>query len=269
MTGERAARTVSVRVEGVPDWVDVRRLLDEGPWERHDGSWVGERTPQVAADLDARLRNLGMGGAALTVHVSPPLGRNLVRAARAEEARRKRETTPGFTRPGARVDDDGRRFLTPEKLALALGKRARADVVVDATCGCGGNAIGFARAGCAVLAVELDASRLGLARENARVYGVNDRITFLHGNALERLPTLSGDLLFLDPPWGEPDRIATHEVPLLRELLEAGRHFERIWAKVPPSFVGLPGFAMEAWFGHAAGDRQRVKFVLLRNELAR
>ncbi|MCB9675698.1 MAG: class I SAM-dependent methyltransferase [Alphaproteobacteria bacterium] len=255
-----------VRVGGVPDWVDVHRLLDAGDWARDGDVWTAERTAAEAADLDARLRNLGMGGRAFEVSIDPPPKRPLVRAARAEDARRRRDTTPGFTRPGAKVDADGKRFLTPEKLALALGKRANADVVVDATAGCGGNAIGFARAGCAVIAVELDADRLALARENARVYGVSDRITFVCADAVERLATLSGDLLFLDPPWGEPDRIACREVPLLDALLHAGRHFERIWVKVPPSFVGLPGFAMEAWFGHAPGDRQRVKFVLLRND---
>jgi len=255
-----------VRITGVPEWVDHRRLLDPGEWVLEDGAWTGERSPADAADLAARLRNLGMGGEPIEVSVQPPLKRALVRAARSTEARRKRHSTPGFLRPNAQVDEDGRRFLTPEKLAVSLGKRAKASLVVDATAGCGGNAIGFARAGASVLAVELDPDRLKLARHNARVYGVQSRIQFICADATQRLATLSGDLLFLDPPWGEPDRIATHTVPLLTELLEAGRHFERIWAKVPPSFVGIEGFSMEAWFGHGQGDKNRVKFVLLRND---
>lgn len=253
----------SVRVTGVPLWVPHERLLDDGPWEREGDAWIGERSPREAADLSARLRNLGMGGRALVVEADPKLPRALVRAARTEEARRKRHTSPGFTRRAARIDDPGKRYLTPEKLALELGQRSGASTVIDACCGCGGNAIGFARAGASVTAIELDEERLELAGHNARVYGVHRRIRFVHGDALELLPQLEADLVFLDPPWGEPDRIATPTIPLLEELIAACGPTRRIWAKVPASFVGRAGADSEAWFGHASGDYRRVKFLLL------
>jgi len=44
-----------------------------------------------------------------------------------------------------------------------------------------GNAIQFARTCSHVIAIDIDASRLRLARHNAAVYGVADRIEFIHG----------------------------------------------------------------------------------------
>ena len=79
-------------------------------------------------------------------------------------------------------------------------------------------------------------------------------------------------MLFVDPPWG-PDwnRTCTplSALPLLHELLPTAiERFDRVWAKVPPSFDPhtTPKARPEAWFGHAPGDRHRVKFVLLRWE---
>ena len=56
--------------------------------------------------------------------------------------------------------------------------------------GVGGNTIQFALAGCFVFAIDLDASRLNLARHNAGVYGVQDRIEFIHGDFFDVVPTL-------------------------------------------------------------------------------
>jgi SAM-dependent methyltransferase len=192
-----------------------------------------------------------------------------VRDARTEDARRRRDTTPGFRRPGTRLDDEGRMSLTPEALALAMGREARAlgpDVtVIDAGCGAGGNTIGFALAGCRVLAIERDRERLALARHNVQVYGVTDRVRLFHGDATEA-PSLAGDLLFVDPPWGAAyDRVATppDAFPLLQALL-ARRGDRPLWAKVPPSYAPPAEASAEAWFGEAPGDRHRVKFVLCR-----
>ena len=130
--------------------------------------------------MAARLRGVALGGRAIAVRVEPDLPRAVVRAARLRDARARRLTTPGFSRPGTQVDEEGRWSLTPEALALALGREAAGAVVFDACCGCGGNAIGFARAGCRVVAVDTDAGRLALARHNAAIYGVADYIDYLN-----------------------------------------------------------------------------------------
>jgi predicted RNA methylase len=140
--------------------------------------------------------------------------------------------------------------------------------VLDAACGAGGNAIGFARAGCRVTAIERDAARLEMARANARVYGVQDRIRFVAGDAQQLVPELPADLLFVDPPWGERyDKrcVRLADLPLLAALLELPRRPARLWAKVPPSFDpgSLPGCRARAVFGVGEGDARRVKFLLL------
>lgn len=258
---------VRVEVRGLPDWIDASRLLGPGGWALEGDVHVGELDRREAADLLARLRGIGLGGRALEVSVHPPLKRPLIRAARAEDARRRRQTTPGFTRPGAQLDDEGRMSLTPEALALGLGERYAGQRVVDATCGAGGNAIGFARAGCQVVAVDRDGARLRMARHNARLYGVEDRITFVHGRAEDQAP--DADLLFLDPPWGadwDRTRTTLDDLPALAGLLALAPRYPTTLVKLPPSFdpSTVPGAVPEAVFGEAPGDYRRVKFVLLR-----
>ncbi len=260
---------VRVRVAPLPAWLPVERLL--GPGFVRDGALAtADLTVAEAADVAARLRGLGFGGGPLVVETDPPLPRAAVRAARTEDARRRRDTSPGFTRPGVRLDEEGRVSLTPEALALALARPLAGKRVVDATCGAGGNTIGFARAGADVVAIDRDAGRLALARANLAAYGVADRVRLVRGDAREVVPTLSGDVLFVDPPWGvdwSRERVGLSDLPLLAELLPlaAGR-FAAVWAKVPPSFDpgDCPGAEVEAVFGVAPGDRRRVKFLVLR-----
>lgn len=266
---------VSVTVRPLPAWLDAPRLLGLDAAWTHDGdtwtaSGVGRRD---AADLAARLRGVGVDGQLLDVEVRPPLNRRLVRQARTDDARRRRDTTPGFLDGRARVDEVGRRSLTPEALAVALGRRVAALAgpdahVLDATAGCGGNALGFARAGLRVTAVELDPVRADQARHNARVYGVADRLHVVAGDGVAAAAEVDADVLFVDPPWGEASRQACgmDDLPVLAAVLQAGAdRFRHVLAKVPASFAtaSLPGFAAEAWFGEAPGDRHRIKFVLL------
>jgi SAM-dependent methyltransferase len=260
-------------VHPLPSWIDARRLI--GPAElrvdadAHGWQRVELELPRAeAADLQARLHNVGLGGRAIVVEVEPPLSRPDVRRARTLEARRRRSRSPGFSRRSVQLDDEARWSLTPEPLALELGRRARGARVIDAGCGAGGNAIGFARAGCSVIAIEQDARRLAMARHNAALYGVTDRIEFVAGDARAHVPTLRGELLFIDPPWGrgyDKTRTTLAELPLLEALLPQRERFARVWAKVPPSFEvsSVPRARPEAWFGVGAGDQQRVKFVLL------
>lgn len=257
--------TRRVAVVGVPAWVDAPRLL--GPGFVADGdAWIGDLSDVAAADVAARLRGVGLGGRLLDVAVTPTLPRSLVRAARTEDARRRRDTTPGFDRPGTRLDDEGRWSLTPAALALLLGRRAVGRAVIDAGCGCGGDAIGFARGGARVIGIERDPVRAAMAAHNARVYGVADRIRVVVADADVALGDAPGDLVFVDPPWGRDaskERVVLDDLPLLARALRDPRE---VWAKVPASFdpSTTPGATVEAVFGLADGDRRRVKFLWLR-----
>lgn len=259
---------VRVQVRGIPSFVDVRRLLGEGDWQRGAEGWSAELDRRAAADLGARLRGVVLGGQRVDCRVQPRLSRKLVRRARREEARRRRHSTPGFERKGVRMDEEGRWSLTPEALALELAERLAPATVVDGTCGLGGNAIAFARRGARVLAVERDRGRLALARHNARRYGVADRIRWCCGEAAREVPRHHADLLWLDPPWGEHYRkpMRPEQLPLVelaQQELASGR-YGRVGLKLPPAVDpdGLP-MQVRAVFGRGEGDRRRVKYLEL------
>lgn len=268
--------TFDVRVRPLPPWLDWNRLLGHGDWvadELPDGALEvrGEIDRDAAADLVARLRGVGIGGAPLAVEISPALKRKELRKAFTEEARRYRKGSVGFSKRSAQLDDEGRMSLTPELLALEMGKRAGGKRVIDACAGAGGNAIGFARAGSMVVAIEIDENRLAMARHNATLYGVADRIEFIVGDACRLLPQLDADLLFIDPPWGgrySKERVMLEDLPPCAELLQCGGHLPERWIKVPPSFdpSTVPGCEVEAIFGVGSGDERRVKMLLLRSK---
>ena len=243
-------------VHGVPPWVDAARLL--GPQFTPGDGWTAELSVPAAAAVAARLRGVGLDGRKLDVQGELP--RAAVRAARTDDARRRRQATAGFERAGAELDAEGRVSLTPERLAMAIAHDPPASVV-DAGCGCGGNAIAFARRGAQVIAVERDERRLRLARHNAQIYGVAGRIRFIHGDAADYLD--AAEVCFVDPPWGTEwnrERTALDDFPLLAAV--RGRPYI---AKVPPSFDTrtTPEATPKAWFGLADGDFHRVKFVTL------
>lgn len=264
-----------VRVEPLPAWLDLERFLGPHDWQVA-GAGAAQRTAEArvpvdeAAQIAARLRGLGLAGQPLQVTTTPRLSREEVRAGRLHDARARRATSVGFTRAAARATGEGRFSLTPEPLALALGQTAAGRSVVDACCGSGGSSIGFARAGCPVIAIEHDAERLAEARHNAQVYDVAGRLRFLAGDASALLPTLRADILFIDPPWGGEayDRLRTdlQSMPLLARLLALDlSQFGELWLKLPGSFDTrlLPDARVQPWFGAGEGDRRRIKFLLL------
>ncbi|KAI8911004.1 RNA cap guanine-N2 methyltransferase-domain-containing protein [Gorgonomyces haynaldii] len=105
---------------------------------------------------------------------------------------------------GIAIDREGWYSVTPEEIARYLAERCQhCPVVIDAFCGVGGNAIQFAKYS-RVIAIDINKSRLEMARHNAQVYGVEDRIEFIHGDYMKLAPTLKADCVFLSPPWGGP-----------------------------------------------------------------
>lgn len=116
---------------------------------------------------------------------------------------------------GCLLDRVGWYSVTPELIANQIAERCRCDTIVDAFCGVGGNAIAFAQTCEHVIAIDNDKTRLRLARHNAAIYGVDDRIEFVLGdfiqfakNLTERGQTRQAgravDVIFLSPPWGGP-----------------------------------------------------------------
>ncbi|XP_014109466.1 PREDICTED: trimethylguanosine synthase [Pseudopodoces humilis] len=116
---------------------------------------------------------------------------------------------------GIKLDREGWFSVTPEKIAEHIAVRVsqsfNCDIVVDAFCGVGGNAIQFALTSKRVIAIDIDPEKLRLARHNAEVYGVAEHIDFLCGDFMALAAGLRADVVFLSPPWGGPD-YATAEI---------------------------------------------------------
>jgi len=58
-----------------------------------------------------------------------------------------------------------------------------------------------------VIAIDIDPNKIEIARHNAGIYGVENRIEFIVGDFLQLAPRLVADVVFLGPPWGGPDYI--------------------------------------------------------------
>ncbi|WEW58045.1 putative diacylglycerol O-acyltransferase tgs1 [Emydomyces testavorans] len=92
-------------------------------------------------------------------------------------------------------------MATPEKKSI----------VIDAFAGAGGNAIAFAQSTKwkRVYAIEKDPAILECAKHNAKIYGVEDKITWFQGDCFDILKNQLKDLapysvIFASPPWGGP-----------------------------------------------------------------
>ncbi|KAH9988566.1 RNA cap guanine-N2 methyltransferase-domain-containing protein [Russula vinacea] len=128
---------------------------------------------------------------------------------------------------GCLLDEEGWYSVTPEAIATQIAERCRCDVILDAFCGVGGNAIAFARTCQHVIALDTSPTRLALARHNAALHGLAEQIEFVLSDfrtfAASRMISHSRsesagaagssstghgrkiDVVFLSPPWGGPE----------------------------------------------------------------
>lgn len=56
-----------------------------------------------------------------------------------------------------------------------------------------------------MIAIDIDPKKIEMARHNAQVYGVLDKIDFIVGDYLKLSDSLQADAVFLSPPWGGPE----------------------------------------------------------------
>lgn len=106
---------------------------------------------------------------------------------------------------GILLDKESWYSVTPECIAQHHALRLQCDVVLDAFCGAGGNSIQLAMTCHRVIALDIDPLKISMAKHNASIYGVSDRIEFICGDYFKILPTLRSlviDAIFLSPPWG-------------------------------------------------------------------
>ncbi|KAH8419146.1 hypothetical protein KR222_006709 [Zaprionus bogoriensis] len=136
---------------------------------------------------------------------------------------------------GIRLDRESWFSVTPEKIAKQTARRLAGDIIVDAFCGCGGNAIQFAKTCSRVIAIDIDAGKLAMAKHNAAIYGVAHKIEFVHADFLQFATStcLRPDVVFLSPPWGGPQYQKQATFDIETNLLPLGaselmRHARRL-----------------------------------------
>ncbi|KAG6852997.1 hypothetical protein C0991_007679 [Blastosporella zonata] len=133
-------------------------------------------------------------------------------------AQRERYFSRYSVPPGCLLDEEGWYSVTPELVADQIAERCRCDTILDAFCGVGGNAIAFAKTCQRVIALDTSPTRLALARHNAQIYGVADRIEFILSDYISFAKTYTAlphtqrarniDVVFLSPPWGGPSYLS-------------------------------------------------------------
>ncbi|KAH7919451.1 S-adenosyl-L-methionine-dependent methyltransferase [Leucogyrophana mollusca] len=151
---------------------------------------------------------------------------------------------------GCLLDEEGWYSVTPERIANQIAERCRCDTILDAFCGVGGNAIAFAKTCERVIALDTSPVRLALARHNAVIYGVADRIEFIladyisfaqaHLSRSKNVRTI--DVVFLSPPWGGPSYLSSlPEQPIGQEAtsgdvtpIDGGSHPEYSLSNIKP-----------------------------------
>jgi len=117
---------------------------------------------------------------------------------------------------GVQLDEEGWYSVTPEQIADHVGQRltqlagTMSDIVIlDAFCGCGGNAIAFAKQpNLTVVGVDIDRSKLRMAAHNASIYQIPpSKLVLIECNVLFVLEHCFRDGQFvLDQPIATPEQ---------------------------------------------------------------
>lgn len=151
-------------------------------------------------------------------------------------------------------------------------------LVLDCFCGVGGNAIAMAQcAALKVVAIDVSPTRIDMARHNAAIYGVSDRITFVVADSLSVLVSLrtngllalppsvsvrrwhvSDVVIFLAPPWGGPGYL-TEEAFDVRSMEVCGSIAGDWGSECPRSVNGIELLFL------ARGVTPHVAYLLPRN----
>ncbi|CAK0833759.1 unnamed protein product, partial [Prorocentrum cordatum] len=172
---------------------------------------------------------------------------------------------------GVRMDVAAWFEVTPESVSRHIADRMPYGLVVDGTCGVGGNAIQFALSSQRVVAVDIDASRLEDAAHNACVYGVQDRIEFVHDDFIHWAETYQGptvDAVFLSPPWGGPAHLDCEcfslrdvECPdIVRMFAAAASVSRRVALYLPRHQDLLEIVTLASSFGFSAVEVEKIFF---------
>eukprot|EP01067_Filipodium_phascolosomae_P006112 Filipodium_phascolosomae@DN4394_c0_g1_i1.p1 len=151
---------------------------------------------------------------------------------------------------GVLIDVNGWHETTPEPIAAYIAhKFADCRVIVDACCGIGGNTIQFCSMNteCKVIGVDLDETRIRIARNNANVYGIPPSQLMLLNQDLETFckffhesySETEVDLVFSAPPWGGPSYLASSSFSMKQVLTADFVSILLSCAKLKPRIIAI------------------------------
>lgn len=128
-----------------------------------------------------------------------------------------------FTKP-IYSNSEGLQLSTPEIVAKYIARRLKTDIIADLGCGIGGQVIFFAKECRKVYAVERNPEKLEYAKQNCRLYGV-DNIEFILGDALSpeiKEKVSDANIIFSDParPLSEKERTLENLEPPIPEVIK-------------------------------------------------
>ncbi len=131
--------------------------------------------------------------------------------------------TTKFTKPIV-SNTEGLQLATPEIVAKYIAKRLKTDIIADLGCGIGGQVIFFAKECKKVYAVERNPEKVEYAKENCRLYNV-DNVEFILGDALSedvKAQVSDADIIFSDParPLSEKERTLENLEPPITDILK-------------------------------------------------
>lgn len=126
---------------------------------------------------------------------------------------------------GIQLDEESWYSVTPEKIAIHHADKyhkllkGRHSVILDGFCGAGGNLIQFARRSelITVIGCDIDLQKIKFAKNNAKVYGVENQCEFIVGDFRDMVKSFKDsrvDAVFLSPPWGGVDYLSTQNYSL-------------------------------------------------------
>ncbi len=129
-------------------------------------------------------------------------------------------------------------FVEPHIVKFADFEAWRDKTVLEIGCGIGTDTISFARNGALVTAVDLSEKSLEIAKKRAEVFGLADRITFVHANAEQLAQSIAPKQYDLVYSFG-----VIHHTPHPRKVVEeVRRHFIR-----PGSVFKVMVYNRHAW----------------------
>lgn len=144
---------------------------------------------------------------------------------------------------GIQVDAESLYSITPEKLAHFHAQKVKDLVILDGFGGVGGNSIAFAKYCKKVYHVEVNVKRLDMAKNNAKIYDIYDKIEFINADFFDALHNIKADVVYLDPPWGGPgysnltEFLLSDFYPDGREILNHSlKYYHKIMMRVPKNF---------------------------------